>query len=153
MVARPEASLEVFRRLLDESLPWSFADGELVLVLAPSIEEDVLENPNAVSIDAHGNLNVELVLIRRVPDSGEILDANEQPVLLVPNVAEHTEARVRSYLRGHELALTRCVNALPSEPHLPMRFVFPELLADGSLKTSEDFARALAAPERLGSMK
>jgi len=154
MVAlRPEASLEVGRRLLDESLPWSFADGALVLVLAPSIEEDVLENPDAVSIDAHGNLNVQFVLIRRAPDSGEILDVHEQPLLLVPNFALHGEARVRSYLRGLELALERCVSVVPPEPHLPKHFVFPEVMADSALKTSEDFARALATPERLGSMK
>ena len=154
MVAlRPQASLELGRRLLDESLPWSFADGALVLVLAPSVEEDVLENPDAVSIDVHGNLNVQFVLIRRAPDSGEILDVHEQTLLLVPNFALHGEARVRSYLRGHDLALERCVSVVLPEPHLPAQFVFPAILADSSLRTSEDFARALTALERLGSMK
>jgi hypothetical protein len=149
-----EVALEVSRRLLNELLPWSFADGALVLMLAPSIdEEDALENPNAVSIDPDGNLIVELVLVERDADSGVILDANEQPVALIPNVAEHAEARARSYLRGLELALERSVRTLPPEPRLPAHFVFADVLADSALKTTEDFARALAAPERLGSMK
>jgi len=155
MVAlNPEASLEVGRRLLEESLPWSFAGGALVLVLAPSVDdEEALENPDAVSVDEKGDLWAQFVLVVRNAESGEILDAHEQPVLLIPNLAAQLEGRLKSYLRGIELALERSVRVLPPEQRLPMHFVFPEVLADDKLETGEDFARALSAPERLGAMK
>ncbi len=145
-----DATLVRARKLLDELLPWSFAAGALVLMLAPSIDDPEAENPDAVSLDEAGGLVVHFVLIQREPDSGEIVDVSEQPVLLIPELVRHGPARARNYLMGLRLALDQTVQRVPAEPRLPEHFMFSEVLADTALTTRDDFARALAAPTRLG---
>lgn len=147
------ALLDAANLLLEEVLPWSSSDGALVLAQAPSFDDEGQSSANAPQIDEAGNLNATLVLVYFDPVTAEVVNANEQPVTLIPKFASHARTRAGSYLRGLTSALSNAVIRVPEDQSLmPAHLLFSELLEDATLVSASDFARAITKSERLKTL-
>jgi hypothetical protein len=147
------ALLDAANLLLEEVLPWSSSDGALVLALAPSFDEEGQPSASPLQIDEAGNLNAALVLVYFDPVTAEVVNANEQPVKLVPDFALHARGRAGNYLRGLTSALSSAVLRVPEDQSLlPAHLLFTELFEDTTLNSASDFARAITKSERLRTL-
>lgn len=101
----------------------------------------------AVRIDEHGSLFAALRLAVFEWDEPTVIrDVKEQEVWL-GDLSKHPEARWLAYLEGHLRALPGLLDRRGEDVDalLPVDVVgYPEALADASLVTADDFARALS---------
>jgi Domain of unknown function (DUF1963) len=106
----------------------------------------------ALWVNENGSLfvGVQLVIFDSETDS-MIMNIKEQDAYL-GDYSQHSPARWAAYLEGHLRALPAIGNELGQDIEAVMPFEFfmyPEPLADETLQSADDFARALSNPESL----
>ncbi len=136
---------EETRALLDRILPCK----------DPRYELSLAEGAEAVREDDNGDLVARLMLsIHEKDESGarSLRDMKEQEVRIVPAAHRGDSARAEAFLRGFTASLGELVESSfggEVETLMPSDLIYPELLEDASLRSVDDFARAIAEGERL----
>lgn len=113
---------------------------------------DISSHPDPLWCDEDGRLYVALsIACFEDGDEQSVSDVREQQVCL-GGFAEHAPARWSAFLLGTLRALPAIVAARGGiDATLPADLIYLEALADPDLASEDDFAAALADPERLAA--